>query len=186
MKNTESQNLREMPCGGGIRLLEESNLHQDDKSVSGKYALFCAPVYTDKNYHEQYPTIYHLRSELLKSEQPHDIRLVYLAVSHLDQTDGPEEILKDQTLTKAKKNKVTQKARSDFLKGRGCAEPEISGIDGDFKSSLKTFRDMDFLDLPAADKEEIARSITIFGDDKKCCAAVCKKCMGTNFQRKRN
>ncbi len=54
-----------------------------EKKVDTKYCLFSDPQFNDRDYHRQYPTIYHLRDELMKSDAPHDVRLVYLAVSHL-------------------------------------------------------------------------------------------------------
>ncbi len=42
--------------------LKESNLYIDDKTVTGKYALFTGK-YTDKDFHKAYPTFYHLRFE---------------------------------------------------------------------------------------------------------------------------
>lgn len=71
-----------------FRRLKESNLYQDDKSVLCRYSVFNDPDYTDKTYHSQYPTIYHLRKELLENKNPHDVRLVYLAVSHLVKNRG--------------------------------------------------------------------------------------------------
>lgn len=62
--------------------LHESQYHQDDKSTVGQYFLFNDTEYTDKNYHEEYPTIYHLRSTLMK-EPAKDIRLLFLAIHHI-------------------------------------------------------------------------------------------------------
>lgn len=67
----------------------------------------------------------------------------------------------------AKRNKVTQSALKKYLSSMGYKDVEITGIDGDFKSNLKSYKDLEFLDLPYSDKEEIIRAITIFGDDKK-------------------
>ena len=39
--------------------------------------------YTDQEYHEQFPTIYHLREWLMNTNQVPDIRLVYLALHHM-------------------------------------------------------------------------------------------------------
>lgn len=39
--------------------------------------------YTDKDFYKQYPTIYHLRSALVQSQDKVDIRLVYLAIHHI-------------------------------------------------------------------------------------------------------
>lgn len=63
--------------------LQEGMLHAEDKSTGDKNNLFAGSDYTDKEYHKQYPTIYHLRSELLHSQAPHDVRLVYLALHHI-------------------------------------------------------------------------------------------------------
>lgn len=38
---------------------------------------------TDKEYHDKYPTIHHLICDLMTSDEPHDVRLVYLAVAWL-------------------------------------------------------------------------------------------------------
>lgn len=63
--------------------LKESDLYSEDKSTGEKYAVFADKNYTDKDFHKQYKTIYHLRSELINNEEPHDIRLVYLALHHI-------------------------------------------------------------------------------------------------------
>ena len=67
-----------------FRRLHESALFPDDKtSGTGKYALFNDPNFTDRDYLRQYPTVYHLRSELVHSSEPHDPRLVFLAIHHI-------------------------------------------------------------------------------------------------------
>ena len=63
--------------------LKESNLYEEDKTVGTPYAVFADENYTDKDYHRDYPTIYHLRKELIANPEPHDVRLVYLALHHL-------------------------------------------------------------------------------------------------------
>ena len=57
--------------------LEESALWPEDKNE--KFTLFNENGFTDKEYHELYPTIHHLIYDLMKSTKPHDVRLVYLA-----------------------------------------------------------------------------------------------------------
>ena len=67
-----------------FRRLHESALFPDDKtSGTGKYALFNDPSFTDRDYLHRYPTVYHLRSELIHSSEPHDPRLVFLALHHI-------------------------------------------------------------------------------------------------------
>ena len=68
--------------------LSESKFFADDKEVAGKYTLFFDDDYCDVDYHKQYPTIYHLRSELIHNPNKHDIRLVYLAVAHIIKKRG--------------------------------------------------------------------------------------------------
>lgn len=68
--------------------LKESGFYDGDKTVDGIYSVFNDKDFTDKDYHRKYPTVYHLRKELLESEQPHDVRLVYLAIAHLIKNRG--------------------------------------------------------------------------------------------------
>lgn len=68
--------------------LKESNLYLEDKSVSVPYCVFADKDYTDKDFHKQFPTVYHLRSELAHSKEYHDIRFVYLAVHHIIKNRG--------------------------------------------------------------------------------------------------
>ncbi len=65
--------------------LNESNLHLEDKSVVAAYEhpLFFDSKYSDIDYYKDYPTIFHLRKELMESNKAHDIRLVYLAIHHI-------------------------------------------------------------------------------------------------------
>lgn len=67
-----------------FRRLHESALFPDDKTTgAGKYTLFNDPDFTDRDYLRRYPTVYHLRSELVHSSEPHDPRLVFLALHHI-------------------------------------------------------------------------------------------------------
>jgi len=63
--------------------LKEAALWRDDVAATDKHILFCDKDFTDKDYFHQYPTIHHLIYELMSSNAPHDVRLVYLAVAWL-------------------------------------------------------------------------------------------------------
>lgn len=63
--------------------LDNSKYHLDDKPLTGKNCLFADFDYTDKDYYEEYPTIFHLRKELLHNKAPHDVRLVFLAILNM-------------------------------------------------------------------------------------------------------
>lgn len=71
-----------------LRLKESRYLPEDKLDRNGKcpllpYALFVDTDYTDKDYYKAFPTIYHLRNWLMKTDETPDIRLIYLAMHHL-------------------------------------------------------------------------------------------------------
>ena len=76
---------------GFFHRLDESKFYADDRTgenAGQKYAIFAKgstgeTEYTDVDYYKQYPTIFHLRDELTKSPDKHDVRLVYLALLNM-------------------------------------------------------------------------------------------------------
>lgn len=69
-----------------LRRLSENDLHNEDRSEdvkhSGKFSLFNDFDFDDIGYYKKYPTIYHLRNELMVAGT-NDIRLLYLAIHHI-------------------------------------------------------------------------------------------------------
>lgn len=65
--------------------LQNSKYHLEDKDeiVRQKHGIFADENYTDKEYFKQYHTIFHLRQELIYNTEPHDVRLVYLALLNM-------------------------------------------------------------------------------------------------------
>ena len=63
--------------------LRDSAYVIEDKHENQPNSLFFDKDFTDKEYFKKYPTIYHLRSELLHGEIPDDPRLLYLAIHHI-------------------------------------------------------------------------------------------------------
>ena len=65
--------------------LKNSKYHEEDKDeiVRESNGIFNDAEYTDKEYFKEFPTIFHLRQELIKSKEPHDVRLVYLALLNM-------------------------------------------------------------------------------------------------------
>lgn len=65
--------------------LDNSKYHLEDKDDEVKYTynIFNDINYTDADYFKQYPTIFHLRNELIFNPNEHDIRLVYLALLNM-------------------------------------------------------------------------------------------------------
>lgn len=68
--------------------LKESTLVAEDKKSQEIYLLFNDTDYTDKDYMAEFPSIYHLRSELVHSKEKHDVRLVFLALHHIIKNRG--------------------------------------------------------------------------------------------------
>lgn len=74
---------------GFFRRMKESRYYPEDKRDGNgncpelPYALFIDEGFTDKEYHEKFPTIYHLRKYLMQTQETPDIRLVYLAFHHM-------------------------------------------------------------------------------------------------------
>lgn len=68
---------------GFYERLNESGLHEEDKTVHQTNSLFNDVDFNDKAYHKKYPTIYHLRHALMTENHPFDVRLVYLAIHHI-------------------------------------------------------------------------------------------------------
>ena len=70
---------------GFFQRLDESFLQYEDRSDSNKQmnALFNDGGYTDFDYYNEYPTIFHLRKALLHEDREFDVRLVYLAILNM-------------------------------------------------------------------------------------------------------
>ena len=60
---------------------KESALFPSDTTSGNAYAVFDDEDYNDKDYNRQYPTVHHLICELMDNPEPHDVRLVYIAVA---------------------------------------------------------------------------------------------------------
>lgn len=68
--------------------MKESSLIKDDKSSNCCYSLFNDPGFTDKDYYKLYPTAYHLRSDLIHSNDKKDLRLIFLGLHHIIKSRG--------------------------------------------------------------------------------------------------
>lgn len=66
-----------------IRLQNSWVSKKDPDRKRDKYNLFIDNPYTDKEYYREFPTIFHLRKELIINKNKADIRLVYLALHNI-------------------------------------------------------------------------------------------------------
>lgn len=63
--------------------LKDSRYYKEDKMEKQENSLFHDRNYKDKDFYNDFPTIYHLRKFLMQGNQPKDIRFLYLAIHHL-------------------------------------------------------------------------------------------------------
>ena len=89
--------------------LDDSFLIPEDKRGS-KYPIF-ATLAEEKEYHKQFPTIYHLRKQLADSKEKADLRIIYLALTHMIKYRG--HFLYEESFDI--KNKDIQKIFSEFI-----------------------------------------------------------------------
>ncbi|MBP3427482.1 MAG: type II CRISPR RNA-guided endonuclease Cas9 [Clostridia bacterium] len=116
--------------------LDESKFHPEDKKLTddgmplGKHLLFTGSAYNDKQYHKDYPTIYHLRHALMTQEREFDVRLVYLAVHHIIKNRG-HFLQPDMNIEDVQSFDLCWNALIDYLREESDAEdvPVISFAD---------------------------------------------------------
>ena len=89
--------------------LDDSFLIPEDKRAS-KYPIF-ATLGEEKEYHKQFPTIYHLRKYLADSKEKADLRLIYLVLAHMIKYRG--HFLYEDTFDI--KNNDIQKIFNEFI-----------------------------------------------------------------------
>lgn len=83
-----SEAINEVDDGFFLRMKESRYTADDKRDTNGDcpelpYSLFVDKDYTDKEYHLQFPTVYHLRKYLMDTKDTPDVRLVYLALHHM-------------------------------------------------------------------------------------------------------
>ncbi len=84
VKNCFNKAIREVDSSFFERLENSKYFLEDkDEEVRCKSVIFNDKNYRDTDYFRDYPTIFHLRKELIKNPNPHDVRFVYLAVINM-------------------------------------------------------------------------------------------------------
>lgn len=114
--------------------LDESFLRWDDDNKKlGRYPIFGNKADVVK-YHQEFPTIYHLRKHLADSSEKADLRLVYLALAHMIKFRG--HFLIEGELNA--ENTDVQKIFSDFVRvyDRTFDDSHLSEITVDAASIL--------------------------------------------------
>lgn len=105
-----SEEITKIDPGFYLRMKESKYYPEEKRDLEGKcpefpYALFVDEDFTDKDYHKQFPTIYHLRKMLMETKTIPDRRLVYLAFHHILKHRG--HFLFSGSINEIKEFKVT-------------------------------------------------------------------------------
>lgn len=88
-----AEEINKIDDGFFHRLKESQYAFEDKRDSKGQkpdlpYALFVDKDYTDKDYHKQFKTIYHLRQYLMTTKETPDVRFIYLALHHMVKNRG--------------------------------------------------------------------------------------------------
>lgn len=140
-----AEEISKIDPGFFLRLKESRYVPEDKQTLDGvmpelPYNLFVDKDYTDKQFHKQYPTIYHLRADLMQSTEPKDVRLVYLALHHI------------------------LKHRGHFLFA-GLGETQVTDFSAVFQEFLRCIREEE-LDFSLECEENMADIEAILSDEK--------------------
>ena len=101
-----------------FRRLKESSLWLEDKNSKEKFTLFNDDNYKDYDFYKQYPTIFHLRDELIKNPEKKDIRLIYLALHSIFKSRG-HFLFEGQNLKEIKNFETLYNNLITFLEDNG-------------------------------------------------------------------
>ena len=101
-----------------FRRLKESSLWLEDKNSKEKFTLFNDDNYKDYDFYKQYPTIFHLRDELIKNPEKKDIRLIYLALHSIFKSRG-HFLFEGQNLKEIKNFETLYNNLISFLEDNG-------------------------------------------------------------------
>lgn len=158
------------------RLRNSSLVYTDkNKSIFDKnYNLFDEEYLNDEEYYARFPTIYHLRHELVTNPEKQDFRMVYLALHHIikyrgnflyegDFTNNPEEVKESLELLK--------KYLKDIY--------EIEFVDKSFETILETLKNNE---ITKKEKEENLKKHFVFdNNNKNVVANLIKAIIGYKF-----
>lgn len=117
--------------------MADSKYYAEDKTEPQQNALFNDVDYTDKDYHKEYPTIYHLRRAFIEGKDIRDPRLLYLAVHHIINNRG-HFLFEGMDLSKVVDFETPFSVLKEYLREEDFGF-DFSNIDADaLKESLKT------------------------------------------------
>lgn len=151
-----------------FRRLKESSLWLEDKSSKEKFTLFNDDNYKDYDFYKQYPTIFHLRNELVKNPEKKDIRLVFLAIHSIFKNRG-HFLFEGQNLEEIKNFETLFNNLISFLEDNNINKK----ID---KNNMKRLKEIICSPKKSIKEKEIKE---MFGSDKQL-VSFFKLCVGYN------
>ncbi len=164
-----------------FRLGNTSFLDSEDKQIAlgdkfrKNHILFTDDNYTDKDFHKQYKTIYHLRHTLCTSTKKEDIRHIYLALHHMVKyrgnflNEGEDYAVVDNNVDSLLENAIT--TINDSLK----STIEVS----DYQAIFDVFYKAESIKLR---HDEIMKLISFPKEHKAIVSSFFKALMGAKFE----
>lgn len=140
--------------------LGESFKVGDDKELE-RHPIF-ATLEEEKEYHKKFPTIYHLRKELADSSEKADLRLVYLALTHIVKFRG-HFLIEGELNTE---NTSISKTFKMFLKVYNETFAAPSDNDSDFKAVDETVNGEEILNANFSRSGKAERLVKLFTGEK--------------------
>ena len=151
-----------------FRRLKESQLWLEDKSIKENFTLFNDDNYKDYDFYKQYPTIFHLRNELVKNPEKKDIRLVFLAIHSIFKNRG-HFLFEGQNLEEIKNFETLFNNLISFLEDNNINKK----ID---KNNMERLKEIICSPKKSIKEKEIKE---MFGSDKQL-VSFFKLCVGYN------
>lgn len=131
--------------------MDESTLYAEDKESGQTNAIFADKDFTDREYFEKYPTIFHLRKELLYSKEPHDVRLLYLALEHMFKHRGH---FLNAALGTGNNGQTMGESYLEFLSALNAVSETVGNC---FQTEINEKEIVDTLSRPVSRKEKAKR-----------------------------
>ena len=170
------------------RLRQSRLLPEDREGGHGDYRwpLFNDSDFTERDYYDRFPTIYHLRTWLMETDEKADIRLIYLALHNIVKHRG-NFLREDDSKLSAKHADPEEALRSlKTALDDWCGEREDASAAVQPAKILEMLKDEDM--RPSDKKKAIAPLIGVQFDDaaesKKCNEALAAAMLGLKAEFK--
>lgn len=163
--------------------LKQSRLWKEDRNPDCQdyhYPLFNDSDFSEIDYYQQFPTIYHLREYLVNSSGKADIRLVYLALHHIVKHRGNFLYQDNKSLT-AKSANIKDSIEDFSIAYESFCKEEGIEAELNFEEMVKVFEDAKNTGLKKKALQEKLKNVMhiVHPEDKKFGAASAKEIAGS-------